>query len=156
MAIAITLKDFLDSSGVHYDLVDHPYSVSSMYTATEAHVSGEQLAKGVVLKDDDGYLVAVIPATHHVQLGKLRKQYNRYFSLADERDLRALFSDCSVGAIPPIGAAYGVDVIFDDCLNECGDVYFEAGDHIDLVHVGAVEFRSLMGNARHGQISQHI
>lgn len=156
MAIAITLKDFLETSGVHYDIVDHPYSVSSMYTATEAHVSGEQLAKGVVLKDDKGYLVAVVPATHHVQLGKLRKQYNRYFSLADERDLHALFYDCSVGAVPPIGDAYGVDVIFDDRLNECGDVYFEAGDHMDLVHVSAAEFRSLMGNARHGEISQHI
>lgn len=110
MAIAITLKDFLDSSGVNYDLVDHPYSVSSMYTATEAHVSGEQLAKGVVLKDDKGYLVAVVPATHHVQLGKLRKQYNRYFSLAEEKDLHDLFHDCSIGAVPPIGDAYGVDV----------------------------------------------
>lgn len=156
MAIAIALKDFLETSGVHYDIVEHPYSVSSMYTATEAHVSGENLAKGVVLKDDKGYLVAVIPATHHVQLGKLRKQYDRYFSLADERDLHALFSDCSEGAVPPIGDAYGVDVIFDDCLSARGDVYFEAGDHMDLVHVSAVEFRSLMGNARHGEISQHI
>ena len=156
MAIAITLKDFLDTSGVHYDIVAHPYSVSSMYRATEAHVSGEQLAKAVVLKDDKGYLVAVVPSTHHVQLGKLRKQYGRYFSLADERDLHALFNDCSEGAVPPIGDAYGLEVIFDECLNECGDVYFEAGDHMDLVHVGAVDFRDLMGNARHGVISQHI
>ena len=58
--------------------------------------------------------------------------------------------------MPPIGDAYGVDVIFDDCLSERGDVYFEVGDHMDLVHVSAVEFRNLMGNARHGEISQHI
>ena len=60
------------------------------------------------------------------------------------------------GAVPPIGDAYGLEVIFDDCLNECGDVYFEAGDHMDLVRVGAIDFRDLMGNARHGVISQHI
>ena len=62
MAIAITLKDFLDSAGVDYDLVSHPYTASSMYTATKAHVSGENLAKAVVLKDDHGYLVAVVPS----------------------------------------------------------------------------------------------
>jgi Ala-tRNA(Pro) deacylase len=156
MAIAITLKDFLETSGIHYDIVQHPYTASSMFTATEAHVSGEQLAKGVVLKDDKGYLVAVVPSTHHVQLGKLRKQYGRYFCLADERDLHALFNDCSDGAIPPIGDAYGVEVIFDDRLNECEEIYFEAGDHMGLVHVSTVEFRSLMGKARHGMISQHI
>ncbi len=156
MAIAITLKDFLETSGVNYDLVGHPYSVTSMETANEAHVSGENLAKGVVLRDGKGYLVAVVPATHYVQLGKLRKQYRRYFTLADEEDLRDIFRDCSVGAVPPIGDAYGVDVIFDDCLNECNDIYFEAGDHVDLVHVNAMEFKTLMGNARHGEISQHV
>ena len=156
MAMAITLKDFLDSAGVDYDLVSHPYTASSMYTATEAHVSGENLAKAVVLKDDHGYLVAVVPSTHHVQLGKLRKQYDRYFSLADERDLHALFHDCSVGAVPPIGDAYGVGVIFDDCLDDCSEVYFEAGNHMDLVHVSVADFKDLMGDSPHGLISQHF
>ncbi|MCK4834799.1 MAG: hypothetical protein KAT12_08470 [Gammaproteobacteria bacterium] len=56
----------------------------------------------------------------------------------------------------PIGDAYGIEVIFDDRLNECGDVYFEAGDHTDLVHVSVIDFRGLMGNACHGEISHHI
>ena len=156
MAIAITLKEYLDYSGVDYDLVEHPYSLTSMHAAEEAHISGENLAKGVVLQDGEHYLVAVVPATHMVLLGKLRKQFKRYFSLAEEKDLHDLFTDCSVGAVPPIGNAYSVEVIFDDRLNECGDVYFEAGDHTDLVHVSAVDFRCLMGNARHGEISRHI
>ena len=52
--------------------------------------------------------------------------------------------------------AGGVEVIFDDRLSECEEIYFEAGDHIGLVHVSTVAFRSLMGKARHGMISQHI
>ncbi|MEN8173521.1 MAG: YbaK/EbsC family protein [Chloroflexota bacterium] len=156
MAIAITLRDFLETSGVHYDLVEHPYSSTSMHAADEAHVSGENLAKGVVLQDGEHYLVAVIPATHMVQLGKLHKQFNRYFSLAEEKAIHDLFTDCSIGAVPPIGDAYGIEVIFDDRLNECSDVYFEAGDHTDLVHVSAADFKGLMGDARHGVISRHI
>ena len=156
MAVSRTLKDYLDSAGVHYDLVEHPYAVTSLHVANEAHVSGENLAKAVVLLDVDGYILAVVPATHHVQLGKLRKHFNRYIVLASEQDLHALFSDCSVGAVPPIGNAYGIDVIFDNSLYERKDVYFEAGDHTDLIHISGSDFRGLMGNARHGEISQHI
>jgi len=156
MAIAITLKDYLETEGVSYDLIEHPYSVTSLRAAEEAHVSGEELAKGVVLHDGEGYILAVIPSTHHIQLGKLRKKYRRYLSLADEKDLHELFADCSVGAVPPIGKAYNIDVIFDDHLNECQDVYFEAGDHTDLVHVTGKDFRTLMGNASHGEFSRHM
>jgi len=156
MAIAITLKDYLDTEGVHYDLLEHPYSVTSMRTAFEAHVSGDDVAKAVVLHDGKGYVLAVIPATHLVQLGKLRKKYKRYLSLAVEKELHDLFNDCSVGAIPPIGKAYGVDVIFDDQLNKRQDIYFEAGDHTDLVHVTGKDFRTLMGNVSHGEFSRHM
>jgi len=156
MAIAITLKDYLETEGVRYGLIEHPYSVTSLRAAEEAHVSGEKLAKGVVLYDGKGYIMAVIPATHHIQLGKLRKKYQRYLSLAEEKDLHELFADCSVGAVPPIGKAYNIDVIFDDHLNECQDVYFEAGDHTDLVHVTGKDFRALMGDVSHGEFSRHI
>ena len=156
MAVSMTLKDYLDNAGVHYDLVEHPYAVTSLHVASEAHVSGENLAKAVVLRDGDGYILAVVPATHHVQLGKLRKHFNRYIVLASEQDLQTLFRDCRLGAVPPIGEAYGIDVIFDNSLYERGDVYFEAGDHTDLIHVSGVDFRGLMGSARHGEISRHI
>lgn len=155
MAIAIKLKDYLDSEAVDYDLIDHPYSVTSMKTAFEAHVPGDDIAKAVVLHDGEGYLMAVVPATHHVQLGKLRKKYKRDMSLALEKDLHKLFSDCSVGAIPPIGKAYGMDVIIDDQLSDRQDIYFEAGDHTDLIHLTGKDFRALMGDEPHGEISKH-
>lgn len=156
MAIAIKLKDYLETEGVKYDLIEHPFSVTSMRTAFEAHVSGEDIAKAVLLHDGEGYILAVVPATHQVQLGKLRKKYKRYLSLAEEKDLHELFADCSMGAIPPVGKAYGVDVIFDDQLSERQDIYFEAGDHTDLIHVSGKDFRALMGNVSHGEFSRHM
>jgi len=156
MAVAMKLKKYLEDEGVRYDLVEHPYAVTSLHVANEAHISGENLVKAVVLRDGDGYILAVVPATHHVQLGKLRKHFNRYIVLASEQDLYNLFEDCTLGAVPPLGDAYGVDVIFDNSLYERDDVYFEAGDHTDLIHVSGVDFRGLMSTARHGEISQHI
>ena len=156
MAIAMKLKDYLDSAGVHYDLIEHPYAVTSMHIADEAHVSGEDVVKAVLLNDGDDHVLAVVPATHRVQLGKMRKNYNRYMSLASEKDISEIFGDCDPGAVLPIGLAYGLDVIFDNSLYEHDDVYFEAGDHTDLVHVSGREFMNLLGNARHGEISSHI
>ena len=156
MAIAMTLKEYLDDRGVEYDLLEHPYSVCSMRTAFEAHVSGEDIAKAVVLHDDEGYMMAVIPATHKVLLGQVSKHYGRYLALADEAELQDMFSDCSLGAIPPIGKAYGMKVIYDEQLNNCNDVYFEAGDHTDLIHVSGRDFRLLMQDVDHGKFSRHI
>ena len=163
MAVAMTLKDYLDSSDVHYELVQQPYAPTSPQLANMVSVSGENLAKAVVLRDGDSLFLAVVPATHHVQLAKLRRHFNRYIVLASEQQLPDLLHDCGVGAAPApapapapvIDSTYGVDVIFDNCLYEREDIYFEAGDHTDLIHVTGKDFRGLMSRASHGEISQH-
>jgi len=156
MAIAMKLKEYLDQEHVKYDVIDHPYSDTSMHTAQEAHVSGDKIAKAVLLHDDAGYVLAVVPATHKVQLGKLHKDFNRYLALADENEIQDVFDDCSAGAIPPLGKAYNMDVIYDDSLNRSEDIYFEAGDHLSLVHVSRDDFKALLDKVPHGMISRHM
>ena len=156
MAIAMKLKDYLDREHTPYSVVTHPYSATSMQAAEEAHIPGDKLAKAVLLHDDDGYVVAVVPATHKVKLGKLRKLYGRYFSLANENEIREVFDDCSIGAVPPLGKAYAAEVIVDDALDKNDDIYFEAGDHTSLVHVSRDDFHALLPDVPHGSISRHI
>jgi Ala-tRNA(Pro) deacylase len=154
MGIASTVRDYLDEAGVHYDLVHHPYTPNSKRAADAASVPPDHLAKPVMLEDEKGYLMAVVPASRRVELSSLERQLGRRLVLATERELLDLFSDCSKGAVPAIGQAYGVDVIWDDCLASCPDVYFEAGDHTDLVHMSGKEFTFLMGRKPHGRISR--
>jgi Ala-tRNA(Pro) deacylase len=156
MAIARTIEEFLKSHGVAYELVQHPRAVSSMRTAQVAHIPGDRLAKSVLLEDDDGYLVAIIPSTHRVDLGRLHHQLNRRVGLAIEKEVTELFSDCDPGAVPAIGAAYRVDTIVDDALLEQPDVYFEAGDHEMLVHMSGQAFSAMMADAAHGRFTHHV
>jgi Ala-tRNA(Pro) deacylase len=157
MAIAMTLKEYLDRLGVEYEVIPHIHTDTSMRSAQEAHVPGDHLAKSVILEDDGGYLMAVLPATHKLEIGRLQKQLNRHrLGLATEQELSSLFDDCEMGAIPPLGEAYGVDVVVDDSLDEMSDVYFEAGDHTDLVHISGEDFHDLMVDAEHGRFSHHI
>jgi len=155
MAIARTIQEFLASHDVDYELVEHPRSVTSMRTAQAAHIPGERLAKSVLLEDDTGYLMAVIPSTHRVDLGKLHLQLKRRVGLAVENEVAELFGDCDRGAIPAIGAAYRVEAIVDDSLLQQPDVYFEAGDHEALVHMSGKEFSLLMAGLRHGGFTRH-
>lgn len=156
MAIAMTLEQYLSDQGVEYDTVRHSHTFSSMDTAHAAHVPGDQLAKAVVLQDKEGYLLAVLPATHKLELGMLQNQLQRDMALAPERDVGELFKDCEFGAVPPIGSAYGVDTVCDDALMEAEQVFMEAGDHERLVRMSGANFRKLMARAAHGHFSYHI
>lgn len=156
MSIARSVEQYLKEHAVDYELVHHPRSVTSMSKARLAHVPGEQLAKSVLLEDEAGYLMAVIPSTHRIDLGKLHHQHNRRIGLAVEREVTELFPDCDPGAIPAIGAAYSLDTIIDDTLLAQPDVYFEAGDHEELVHLSGAEFGALMAGVPHGQFTHLV
>lgn len=152
MAIALKLRKFLADNGIAYDILSHSHTSSSMNTAQSAHISGHILAKSVILEDDDGYIMAVLPATRHVQFRKVNHALNRHMGMATETELESLFSDCEVGAIPAVGKAYSMDTIVDNKLENCSDIYFEAGDHEELVHVTGSSYRKLMKNAHHANI----
>ena len=155
MAIAITLKRYLADQGIDYEVVTHRPTLSSSQTAQASHVSGDCLAKAVVVKDEDHFMVAVLPASHHIQLGELRRLLDRQVGLATEEEASALFPDCELGAFPAIGPAYGLKVIVEDSLAEQPRVYLEGGDHASLLNLDAAQFQRLMGQAWHGTFSHH-
>ncbi len=152
MAIALTLQKYLADNGVAYDLLPHRHTSSSMNTAQSAHIPGKNLAKSVILEDENGYLMAVIPATERVKFRKVNHAVNRHMGMATESELGHLFSDCELGAIPAVGEAYSMESIVDARLESCSDIYFESGDHEELVHIKGSSFRKLMKNSQHATI----
>jgi len=157
MAIAITMQQYLDDGDIDYELLSHPYSQSSNETARVGQISGEELAKAVLLSNSYGnYVLAVIPSTHRVDFEPLNKQINMHLGLAAESELKKVFSDCQPGAVPILAQAYGVLVIVDDSLSSQDDIYFEAGSHTEIVHIAGNEFDQLMANSIHGKFSHHV
>ncbi len=152
MTMALTLQKYLANKGIAYDLLPHRYTDTSLNSATTAHIPADKLAKPVIFEDEDGYLMAVIPANRHVKIGKLNHTLKRRMGLATESVLEELFGDCEPGAIPPVGEAYGIDTLVDESLEACPDVYMEAGDHEDLIHLKGAAFRKLMKHSQHGRI----
>ena len=154
MAVAISLERYLIRNRICYDVMTHDPTKHSMATAHAAGVPAGRLAKSVVLSDERAYLIAVVPATHRLQLGRLRMQLARAVRLATAAEVRSLFSDCAEGAIPPVGPAYGLEVVIDDSLDEEPEIFFEGGDHQELIHVAGTDFRRLLPDALHGRFSR--
>jgi Ala-tRNA(Pro) deacylase len=153
MSISATLLQYLEQQGISYDLVPHRHTNSSMDAAGVAHVSAAKIAKPVILEDEQGYLMAVVPAHHHVRIGEVDKLLHRKMGLATESELKSLFADCENGAIPPVGQAYGMETIVADCLSECPDLYLEAGDHENFIHLHGDSYQQLMSQVPHADIS---
>jgi Ala-tRNA(Pro) deacylase len=156
MAIARRLQWYLDAKGVSYDVLPHPHSSSSLETARQAHVPAENVAKAVLLEDERGYVMAVVPASHRIDLARLNQQLNRELELAREREIAELFHDCERGALPPLGSPYRVPTVYDDALTAAPEVYFEAGDHEDVVHLQCGDFLRLLEGSLHGRFSQRL
>jgi Ala-tRNA(Pro) deacylase len=148
MSIAKRLQDYLDREGIRYELVEHSRTTTSSQTAQAAHVPGRRVAKSVVVHHELGYVLAVVPSTHRVMLGVLQDILDKRLGLASEDEVARIFNDCDLGAVPPVGAAYGVPVVLDESLDDASDLYFEGGDHRTLVHVTGDAFQALTKDAR--------
>lgn len=156
MFMSPTLEDCLRRNGSRYEIVHHPHSEYSMATAQVAHIPGDHLAKTVILQDDQGYVAVVLPSTYHLQLYKLWEETGRKLVLATEDEVRELFKDCEVGALPPIAMAYGMRTYLDESLVLQPDVYFEAGDHEELIHMRMEDFLTLMRGAERVDCSHRM
>lgn len=156
MAMSLTLEEFLNQRNASYDLIPHPHTGSSMKTAEEAHVPGMRLAKAVVVRDDGHYVMVVVPSAEHVDMALLRQQFGHTVEMASEAELADLFPDCDVGAVPPIGPAWGLDTLVDESLLAEAEVFFEAGDHEAVIRVSGDQFEQLLEEAERGYFARAL
>lgn len=155
MAIAITIQNYLKDLSINYVPLAHDHTETSSMTAETSRIPGSRLVKAVILNDGEGYMMALLPASHHLRLNELQDLLGRKVALAPAEEFSTLFNDCDNGAVPALGMAYGLDVIVEDSLIKSGDLFFEGGDHETLVHMQAEAFEGLVTNAPHGHFSHH-
>jgi Ala-tRNA(Pro) deacylase len=153
MGIAVTLAQYLLDRNVAYELVPHPHTETASASAAASGVPAESVVKAVVLTGRDGFMVALLPALRHIQFDELRRMLGDDVNMASEEQIETLFLDCQPGSVPAIGAAYGLNVVVDDSLAQQPEVYFEGGDHANLVHVSGTSFRKLMTDSKRGRFT---
>jgi Ala-tRNA(Pro) deacylase len=138
------LHQLLDANHVDYQTITHPTAYSAQQTAAAAHVPGRELAKAVIV-DIDGKLAMVVQnATSKVSLGRVKAATGaREVHLAREQEFREWFPDCELGAVPPFGNLYGMEVFVTEALTKDDEIAFNAGSHTELIRLRYGDFARL-------------
>ena len=139
------LRDFLQRQHSRYELIHHARTLTAQETAASAHIRGQALAKTVMVNLDGRLAMVVLPASRRVHFGRLCRETGAHSAaLASESEFRELFPDCEVGAMPPFGNLYGLEVYVDESLVNDGEIAFNAGTHTDVVRMPYDEFERLV------------
>lgn len=145
MTILRKLREYLDEKKVRYEVSSHREAFTAQDIAAALHVPGKKLAKVVMIKSGERFVMAVLPATWKIDMEKMKKVLkNTDVRLATENEFKDLFPACDVGAMPPFGNLYNLDVYVDKSLTEDREIVFNAGTHVDTVNMNYQDFAALV------------
>ena len=145
MSIPRRIRDYLDSQKAPYEWLPHPQAFTAQEVAHSLHVSGKRLAKTVILDADGRLVMAVLPASHRLIISELKAALEvRRLEMLPESELAKIFPDCDLGAIPPFGNLYGIEVWVDRTVEESGELVFTAGTHVDAVRMKYSDYAELV------------
>jgi Ala-tRNA(Pro) deacylase len=139
------LKEFLDTNRVKYVSIIHSKAYTAQEVAASAHVPGKSLAKVVILELDGEMAMAVLPANRKVILQDLREitGSDQVKFVAEDR-FNDRFPDCEIGAMPPFGNLYSMDVYAAESLAENDEIAFNAGSHEEIIKLAYHDFERLV------------
>ena len=139
------LRDFLDENSVRYVCIKHSPAYTSQEIAESAHIRGKEMAKVVMVKIEDEMAMLVLPASERVSLELFSQSLGKgSVELATEDEFGTLFPDCELGAMPPFGNLYDVEVFVSPHLAEDVEIAFNAGSHTELIQMGYGDFERLV------------
>jgi len=139
------LKEYLDDNNVPYVTITHSQAFTAQQVAASAHIKGKEMAKTVIIKINDKLAMAVLPATYHVDFHLLKEVTgNEDVVLAHESEFKEIFEDCELGAMPPFGNLYNMEVYVAQSLTGDVEIAFNAGTHSELIRMNYSDFERLV------------
>ena len=139
------ISSYLKEQGVYFSMHEHPPAYTAQEVAAEEHVSGNILAKTVIVHAGDGYAMLVLPASYKLDMRKAAKALGaKKVRLADETELAKLFPDSEVGAEPPFGNLYQLPTLVDEHLAADEEIVFQAGSHRQAIRMKYADYAALV------------
>lgn len=139
------LKEYLDSNKIKYVTISHSSAFTAQEIAASAHIPGKKLAKTVLIKIDGKMAMAVLPASNKVDFDLLKETIgSENVRLAYEQEFMDKFPDCEIGAMPPFGNLYGMDIYVAKSLTEDEEIAFNACTHSELIKMSYADFEKLV------------
>jgi Ala-tRNA(Pro) deacylase len=137
------IANFLTECHIPFEVLPHPPAFTAQRLARYLHVKGSQVAKGVLLRGPDGLVLAVLPATHQIDLAGLGRELGGTVALADEADIADVFNDCEWGVVPAFGRLYGLKTLLDESLAPEALIVLDAHTHVEALRLRCGDFERL-------------
>jgi Ala-tRNA(Pro) deacylase len=139
------IQDYLNRNAIKYVIISHSPAYTAMEVAASAHVSGKELAKTVMVKVDGKMTMVVLPASYKIDFGLLKEiTGTKNIDLAEEVEFTYMFPNCEVGAMPPFGNLYNMEVYVSETLTKDTEIAFAAGFHNELIKMTYKDFEKLV------------
>lgn len=139
------VMEFLEKSGVAYEVTEHKPAFTAQQVAAEEHEPGRYVAKPVIVRADGEYVMCVLPACFKIDLKTLKSQLKaKSVDLVEENEMGKLFPDCELGAEPPFGNLYDLPTVMDKALQKDDHIMFQAGAHDKAVKISMDDYRKLV------------
>lgn len=139
------LKKFLDDQHIKYVSISHSRAYTALEVAASAHIPGKEMAKTVMIKVDGTMCMAILPASFQIDFEMLTEAIGaQHVELATEEEFGALFPECELGAMPPFGNLYNMDVYVAESLAEDEEIAFNAGSHTEVIKLAYADFDRLV------------
>jgi Ala-tRNA(Pro) deacylase len=152
----MNIHDYLTTENVSYETIPHRATFTAADLAQAIDERGDFVAKTVVLKADGRYVLAVLPASHDVDMSLAREAIGcDQIELANEDELVSLFPDCELGAIPPFGSVYNLETWVDAQLAEDNHIVFDGQSHDEAIRLSYESYREIE-DPMVGYISHHV
>jgi Ala-tRNA(Pro) deacylase len=136
---------YLDEQNVKYVIMQHSKAYTAQEIAEAVHVPGRHFAKCVIVKIDGRLAMAVLPATDHVDLQRMAQSVGaKTVELAKEEEFQDSFPDCEVGAMPPFGNLFDMEVFVSPHLTAADLIAFNAGSHTEVMQLSYDSFERLV------------
>jgi Ala-tRNA(Pro) deacylase len=145
MSIARRLKEYLEENRVPYTHCTHRLAYTAQEVAAAQHVPGREMAKTIVVKADDRFVLVILPAVLKIDMKALREELPfKHVDLASEKEFAALVPDSEIGAMVPFGNLYELSVYVDPSLSADEEIVFNAGTHVDTIKMKYRDFERLV------------
>lgn len=141
------IRDFLDSSDVKYQIVEHPQVFSTIEEARALGIEADEIAKTLVMQvthEPGDLALAVIPGSRKISNKKIREVFGtKHAHLATEDEMGREFPQYEIGTVPPLGELLDLPVYVDERLIAHDSILFSGGTHTDSLKMQIEDFLNL-------------
>lgn len=144
MPINKKVRELLDSTGYRYEVHAHPEAFTAQGLAAVEHTPGHEIVKVVILKGNENYYMAALPAPCKVDLARFAALVGvPSVRLATEEEFKDLFPGCETGAMPPFGSVFGLPVFLEESLTTDLSITFSACTHRESIKMQLKDYLQL-------------